>query len=146
MAMNTILSQINPHHILTPSFFKIRFNIIILFKHKSLVRSILFRFSNLYTQTRRNVITVVRTAKFPWSFSFTHHWICTFLCNERHVLPQTPAALLSTSFLIGDISGKTFACICRHFWVVTPCNFAVVYQRFGGPCCLLLQGEIIEVK
>jgi len=26
------------------------------------------------------------------------------------------------------------------FWVVTPCG-VVGYQRFGGPCCLRLQGE-----
>jgi len=25
------------------------------------------------------------------------------------------------------------------FWVVTPCSDW--YQHFGGPCCLLLQGE-----
>jgi hypothetical protein len=28
------------------------------------------------------------------------------------------------------------------FWVVTPCNVAVGYQRFEGPCCLHLQGEV----
>jgi len=27
------------------------------------------------------------------------------------------------------------------FWVVTPCNVVVGYQRFRGPCCLHLQGE-----
>jgi hypothetical protein len=27
------------------------------------------------------------------------------------------------------------------FWVVTPCNVVVEYQRFGGPCCPHLQGE-----
>jgi len=28
------------------------------------------------------------------------------------------------------------------FWVVTPCSVVVVYQRFGGPCCLHLQGDV----
>jgi hypothetical protein len=28
------------------------------------------------------------------------------------------------------------------FWVVTPCIVVVGYQRFRGPCCLHLQGEI----
>jgi hypothetical protein len=28
------------------------------------------------------------------------------------------------------------------FWVVTPCSVAVGYQRFRGPCCLHLQGEM----
>jgi len=28
------------------------------------------------------------------------------------------------------------------FWVVTPCNDVVGYQRFGGPCCLHLQNTI----
>jgi len=27
-------------------------------------------------------------------------------------------------------------------WVVTPCSFVVGYQRFRGPCCLHLQGEV----
>jgi hypothetical protein len=26
----------------------------------------------------------------------------------------------------------------KIFWVVTPCNVAVGYQCFGGPCCLHL--------
>jgi hypothetical protein len=29
------------------------------------------------------------------------------------------------------------------FWVVTPCYVVVGYQRFGGPCCLHLQGDVI---
>jgi len=28
------------------------------------------------------------------------------------------------------------------FWVVTPCS--VVYQHFGRPCCLHLQGEVSD--
>jgi len=28
------------------------------------------------------------------------------------------------------------------FWVITPCSFVVGYQRFGGLCCLHLQGEV----
>jgi len=28
------------------------------------------------------------------------------------------------------------------FWAVTPCSIVVGYQRFGGPCCLHLQGEV----
>jgi len=31
------------------------------------------------------------------------------------------------------------------FWVVMPCSIVVGYQRFGGPCCLLLQGEMKAV-
>jgi hypothetical protein len=27
------------------------------------------------------------------------------------------------------------------FWVVTPCSAVVGYHRFGGPCCLHLQGS-----
>jgi hypothetical protein len=27
-------------------------------------------------------------------------------------------------------------------WVVTPCKVVVGYQRFRGPCCLHLQGEV----
>jgi len=29
------------------------------------------------------------------------------------------------------------------FWVVTPCSHVLGYQRFGGPCCLHLQGEVV---
>jgi hypothetical protein len=28
------------------------------------------------------------------------------------------------------------------FWVVMPCNTAIEYQHFRGPCCLHLQGEV----
>jgi hypothetical protein len=28
------------------------------------------------------------------------------------------------------------------FWVMTPCSDVVGHQRFGGPCCLHLQGEV----
>jgi hypothetical protein len=28
------------------------------------------------------------------------------------------------------------------FWVMTPCSDVVGYHRFGGPCCLHLQGEV----
>jgi hypothetical protein len=28
------------------------------------------------------------------------------------------------------------------FWIVTPCRVVVRYQRFKGPCCLHLQGEV----
>jgi hypothetical protein len=31
-------------------------------------------------------------------------------------------------------------------WVVTLCSVVVGYQRFGGPCCLHLQGEDIDLK
>jgi hypothetical protein len=29
----------------------------------------------------------------------------------------------------------------EFFWLVTLCNVVLGYQRFGGPCCLHLQGE-----
>jgi len=29
------------------------------------------------------------------------------------------------------------------FWVVAPCSVVVGYQRFGHPCCLHLQGEVV---
>jgi len=32
------------------------------------------------------------------------------------------------------------------FWVVTPCSDVVGYQRYGGPCCLHLQGEVTIQK
>jgi len=28
------------------------------------------------------------------------------------------------------------------FWVVAPCSMVAGYQRFGGPYCLHLQGEV----
>jgi len=28
-----------------------------------------------------------------------------------------------------------------EIWVVTPCSDVLGYRRFGGPCCLTLQGE-----
>jgi hypothetical protein len=35
---------------------------------------------------------------------------------------------------------KIFAYLVEVFWVVTPCSDVVGYQRFGGTCCLHLQG------
>jgi hypothetical protein len=32
----------------------------------------------------------------------------------------------------------------KVFWVVTSCSVVVGYQRFGGPCCLHLQGESLK--
>jgi len=32
------------------------------------------------------------------------------------------------------------------FWVVTPCNTVVGYQRFGGSCCFHLQGETKKIN
>jgi hypothetical protein len=32
------------------------------------------------------------------------------------------------------------------FWVMTLCSVVVGYQRFGGPCCLHLQGEVDRKK
>jgi hypothetical protein len=31
------------------------------------------------------------------------------------------------------------------FWVATPCSVVVVHQRFECPCCLFLQGEVLEL-
>jgi hypothetical protein len=39
---------------------------------------------------------------------------------------------------------EVFTAVIFHvevFWVVTPCNVVLGYQRFGGPCCVHLQGE-----
>jgi hypothetical protein len=30
------------------------------------------------------------------------------------------------------------------FWIMTPCSVVVGYQRFGGPCCLHLQGKLYK--
>jgi hypothetical protein len=43
-------------------------------------------------------------------------------------------------FLRTDCVVKIFT----NFWVVTPCIDVVGYQRFGGPCCLHLHGEVIR--
>jgi hypothetical protein len=34
----------------------------------------------------------------------------------------------------------------KVFWVVTPCSVVVRYQRFGGLCCLHLQGEVDDME
>jgi hypothetical protein len=36
----------------------------------------------------------------------------------------------------------TVKILVEVFWVVTPCSVVVGYQRFGGPFCLHLQGEV----
>jgi hypothetical protein len=32
------------------------------------------------------------------------------------------------------------------FWLMTQCSVVVGYQRFGGPCCLHLQGECVTFR
>jgi len=34
----------------------------------------------------------------------------------------------------------------EFFWVVTLCSVVVGYQRFRGPCRLVLQGEVPEME
>jgi hypothetical protein len=33
--------------------------------------------------------------------------------------------------------------MCVVFWVATSCGLAGGYQRFGGTCCLNLQGHLL---
>jgi hypothetical protein len=39
-------------------------------------------------------------------------------------------------------SGQSSLSPVAVFWVVTPCSDVIRYERFGGPCCLHLQGEV----
>jgi hypothetical protein len=32
----------------------------------------------------------------------------------------------------------------EDFWVVKPCSVVVVYQCFGSPCCIHVEGEVTE--
>jgi hypothetical protein len=34
----------------------------------------------------------------------------------------------------------------EFFWVLTPCNVVLGYQRFGEPCCLHLQDEDLDLN
>jgi len=47
--------------------------------------------------------------------------------------------------LIFDVNFEAFTAVMfqvKVFWDVTPCSVLVGYQRFRGPCCLHLQGEV----
>jgi hypothetical protein len=41
---------------------------------------------------------------------------------------------------------KTVKIYVEVYWILTLCGVAEGYQHFGGPCCILLQGEIGVVK
>jgi hypothetical protein len=50
------------------------------------------------------------------------------------------------SFIRGNARFEVFTAVkiqFEVFWVLTPSS-VVGYQRFGGPCCLHLQGEVPE--
>jgi hypothetical protein len=50
-------------------------------------------------------------------------------------------------FLQVIMASKCYDCIqVEVFWGVTPSSVAVGYRRFGGPCCLHLQGGSSKVK
>jgi hypothetical protein len=38
----------------------------------------------------------------------------------------------------------TFSVQVKVLWVLTPCSDVVAYKRFGGHCCLHLQGEVVS--
>jgi len=40
-------------------------------------------------------------------------------------------------------SGINMSFQVQVFWVVTPCSVEIEYIRFGGSCCLHLQGEAL---
>jgi len=55
--------------------------------------------------------------------------------------------LMETEFLVCRL--EVFAVVklqVEVFWLITPCSFAVGKQRFGGPCCPHLQGEVNDTE
>jgi hypothetical protein len=79
--------------------------------------------------------------------------ICLFVTTSR---PAPVAHPVSSTASTGELPLYVFV-KCGHrdrgllnvstywmtdFWVVTPCSVVVRYQRFGGPFCLHLQGEV----
>jgi len=49
------------------------------------------------------------------------------------------------SMLAAKWTVEMCGCQVEVFWVVTPCSVVVRYQRFRGPCCLHLQGEVARM-
>jgi hypothetical protein len=64
--------------------------------------------------------------------------------------PNTKIARLNPNAVHFSISSMNQVYTIKHtgkiqvvvFGVVTPCSDVVGYQRFGGPCCVHLQGEV----
>jgi hypothetical protein len=55
---------------------------------------------------------------------------CYVLVNMISIIVSSFEAFTAVMLLVGV------------FWVMTQCSVVVGYQRFGGPCCLHLQGEV----
>jgi len=60
---------------------------------------------------------------------------------ESNNLPST----LFSDTLNPDVSSEAFMAVMFQVEIlrfITPCSVSVGYQRFGGPCCLHLRGEV----
>jgi hypothetical protein len=55
-------------------------------------------------------------------------------------LLNVPCIIITSSYHF--LSPRFKHALATLFWVVTPCSDVVGYLRFGGPCCLHLQGEV----
>jgi hypothetical protein len=58
-----------------------------------------------------------------------------FVIDSVRKLLDTPSC---TELLDARFDAFTAVIQVEVFWVVTPCNVVVGYQRFGGPCCFQL--------
>jgi hypothetical protein len=86
------------------------------------------------------VFTKTRHLSLSWTklIHFTPYYICfEFILILSSHLRQ---GLLNDLFL-SDFNLKFHI---RSSPVLLPCNIAVEYLRFGGPCCVHLQGEVIS--
>jgi len=58
-----------------------------------------------------------------------------------YVTAAVPFKLIMENYILFSrlIRSTVILAEVEAFWAATPCNVAVGYRRFGGPCCLYLQ-------
>jgi hypothetical protein len=72
---------------------------------------------------------------------FTRNTVIKWIkCKCPDTITERPCICITR-----EIFGFTAKIQVEEFWVVTPCSVAIGYQRFGGLCCLHLQGGMFRV-
>jgi len=112
----------------------------------------------------KNSSPFIWKSKFYYCVQKSHHWTlswarwiqCTlygFISNLRLRFVSQAVYLLQVIYLNFCKTGNKVHVVrfdvfdaakikVDVFWVATPCSVAVEYHRFGGRCCVHLQGEL----
>jgi len=78
-------------------------------------------------------------------YKLEHHGLHVFAWGLQKIRLQPAETSGDWNILTGRVTNlEMFLWDTRFeviFWLLTPCSDTAGYRRFGGPCCLHLQGE-----